>query len=98
MIENFAGTYQEMISCRRHLTAMRSHFQNLFARLRFLSKISGIIIDEELCSWSVVETVFGNVAINTQGDVQIDSFVWEQMVKQLESINNSEGKNTYEEK
>lgn len=92
MLDNYAGSYEEMISCRRHLAAMRNHFQNLFSRLRLLSENSGIIVDEELSSWSVVETGFGNVAINTKGDVLIDSSVWEQMSKQLECIN-SEGKN-----
>jgi short-subunit dehydrogenase involved in D-alanine esterification of teichoic acids len=95
MLENCEGSYKKMVSCRRHLAAMRSHFQNLFARLRLLSKNAGIIVDEELSgSWSVVETGFGNVAINTRGDVLIDSFVWEQMSKQLEHIN-SEGKNAH---
>ena len=75
-------SYEEMVSCRRHLTATRRHFQNLFDRLRLLSNNSGITLHKEIHSWSVVETSFGNIALNTRGDVQVDSSVWEQMVKQ----------------
>jgi len=73
------------MSSRRQLVIIKKHFQNLFERLRLLSTQFGIIIDPDLSTWNVVETSFGSIEINKQGDIMIDSCVWEKMTKKLDS-------------
>ncbi|XP_031554387.1 uncharacterized protein LOC116291355, partial [Actinia tenebrosa] len=77
ILTNDGGSFDEIALCKRALSSIKSHFQNLFTRLKLLCEQHGIIIVQGMSNWNVIDTCFGTIQINTQGDVLIDSCVWE---------------------
>ena len=47
---------------------------------------------ENMTSWHTIQTRFGNVSIDDEGNVHIDNGIWEKMLVAFNQLNQFEGK------